>query len=267
MRTRDLHVVHDGRPEAPPLLLIHGSGASGETWGPVVPMLAARHHVIRVDLPGCGQSPPTASYDVPEQAARVGALLDDLGLRGLVVAGHSSGGYCATALAEQRRDLVSSLALISAGPSLDALLPEPWIIRLLLGPPVGQLIWRIRSDGMLRKGIQATTARPVDVPSAAIADFKRISYRTFRQVLDANNAYISERTVPQRLATLDLPVLVVFGAADPRWDPASAHRYDVVPGARVEMLPGVGHIPMLEAPDATSRLLLDFTDAVPGTLR
>src|SRR4051794_24630157 len=69
-----MHVVHDG-PRQAPLLLIHGSGASGGSWGPVGPMLAGRHHVIRVDLPGCGQSPPAPSYDVPAQAARVAALL------------------------------------------------------------------------------------------------------------------------------------------------------------------------------------------------
>ena len=62
-----MHVVHDGPREAPPLVLIHGSGASGVSWGPVVPALASRHHVIRIDLPGHGQSPPAPSYDVPEQ--------------------------------------------------------------------------------------------------------------------------------------------------------------------------------------------------------
>ena len=71
-----MRVVHDGSPQAPPLLLIHGSGASGASWGPVVGALAGRHHVIRVDLPGCGQSPPADSYDVPDQADRVAALLE-----------------------------------------------------------------------------------------------------------------------------------------------------------------------------------------------
>jgi pimeloyl-ACP methyl ester carboxylesterase len=65
--------------------------------------------------------------------------------------------------------------------------------------------------------------------------------------------------VPDRLAGLGLPVLVLFGAADPRWDPASAHRYEVVPDARVELLPGVGHVPLLEAPETTGELLLRFT--------
>lgn len=264
-RSHGMRVVHDGPRQAPPLLLIHGSGASGASWSPVVPALAAHHHVIRVDLPGCGQSPPALSYDVPVQASRVAAMLDDLGLRPVTAVGHSSGGYVATALAEQRPDLVRSLALISAGPSPDALLPQPFILRVLLGPPFGPLVWSRRSDAMIRKGIRATTARPVDVPDDAIADLKGITYRTFRMVLRRNGAYIVERSVPERLAALDVPVLVIFGAADPRWEPSSAHQYDAVPTARVEQLPGVGHIPMLEAPEETSKLLLGFTATAADT--
>ncbi len=259
-----MHVVHDGLRQAPPLLLIHGSGASGACWGPVTGALASHHHVIRVDLPGCGQSPPAPSYGVPEQAARVAALLDDLGLRHVPVAGHSSGGYVATALAEQRPDLVGSLALISTGPRLDALLPQPFILRALLAPPLGPLLWPGRSDAMIRKGISAPTARPVDIPGDAVADLRNITYRTFRKVLRCNAAYIAERSVPERLAGLHVPVLVIFGAADPRYEPSSAHQYGAVPDARVELLPGVGHVPILEAPEATSELLLGFTAAAAG---
>lgn len=260
-----IHVVHDGPRQAPPLLLIHGSGASGASWGPVVGALAGHHHVIRVDLPGCGQSPPGPSYDVPEQAGRVAALLDDLGLRHVTLVGHSSGGYVATALAEQRPDLVGSLALISTGPSLDALLPQPFILRALLAPPLGPLLWPVRTDAMIRKGISATTARPVDIPGDVVADLRNITYRTFRKVLRRNGAYVAERSVPERLADLDVPVLVIFGAADPRYEPSSAHQYDAVPNARVEMLPGVGHVPILEAPETTSELLLGFTATAADT--
>jgi pimeloyl-ACP methyl ester carboxylesterase len=260
-----MHVVHDGPREGPPLLLIHGSGASGACWGPVAGALAAHHHVIRVDLPGCGQSPPAPSYDVPEQAGRVAALLDDLGLRHVALAGHSSGGYVVTALAEQRPDLVGSLALISTGPSLDALLPQPLILRALLAPPFGPLLWPRRSEAMIRKGIRATTTRPVDIPDDAVADLKNIPYRAFRKVLRRNAAYLAERSVPERLADLDVPVLVIFGAADPRYEPSSARQYDAAPHARVEMLPGVGHVPILEAPEATSELLLGFTATAADT--
>jgi pimeloyl-ACP methyl ester carboxylesterase len=260
-----MHVVHDGPRQAPPLLLIHGSGAAGTTWSPVVPALAGHHHVIRVDLPGCGQSPPALSYDVPVQAGRVAALLDDLGLRRVAAVAHSSGGYIATALAEQRPDLVRSLALISTGPSPDALLRQPAVLRILLAPPFGPLLWSRRSDAMIRKGMSATCARPVDIPDDLVADMRRIAYRAFRMVLRSNTAYIAERSVPERLAALDIPVLVIFGAADPRWEPSSAHRYDAVPTARVELLPGVGHMPMFEATETVSKLLLGFTATAADT--
>ncbi|MEU8247219.1 alpha/beta hydrolase [Nonomuraea sp. NPDC048916] len=225
----------------------------------MVPALADHHHVIRVDLPGCGQSPPALSYDVPVQAGRVAAVLDDLGLRQVAAVGHSSGGYTATALAEQRPDLVRSLALISTGPSLDALLPQPLLLRALLAPPLGPLLWPRRSDAMIRRAISATCARPVDIPDDLVADVRGTTYRTFRTVLRRNTAYIAQRGVPDRLAALEVPMLVIFGTADRRWEPSSAHQYDAVPNARVELLPGVGHIPMFEAPEATSELLLGFT--------
>jgi len=79
-----------------------------------------------------------------------------------------------------------------------------------------------------------------------------------RSILSRNMAYIAERTVPDRVAALDVPVLVICGTADPRWDPASARQYDKVPNARVEMLPGVGHVSILEAPETVSKLLLAF---------
>ncbi|GAA3514156.1 alpha/beta fold hydrolase [Actinocatenispora rupis] len=254
-----MHVVHDGPRTAPPLVLIHGSGASGDTWNPMVPALAAHHHVIRVDLPGCGHSPPTSSYAVADQAGRVAALLDGFGLRHVPVAGHSSGGYVATALAERRPELVGSLALISTGPRMDAVLRQPPIIRVLLAPPLGPLLWLRRSDSMIRRGIGATAAGPVDIPDDLVEGVRMITYRSMRAVLRANGRYVTERSVPDRLRALDVPVLVVFGLADRRWDPASAHLYDAVPTARVELLPDVGHLPVLEAPELTSRLLLDFT--------
>jgi pimeloyl-ACP methyl ester carboxylesterase len=256
-----MHVVHDGFRQAPPMLLIHGSGASGACWTPVVPALAGHHHVIRVDLPGMGQSEPAASYDVPAQAARVAKVIDSLDVGPVTVVGHSSGGYVATSLTEQRPELVKAIALISTGPRLDALLPQPALLRALTSPPIGRLVWAVRSNSMIRKGISVTCVRPVDIPDDLVAELRGLTYSTFAAVLHGNGEYIAERTVPDRLADLDVPVLVAFGAADPRWDPASAHDYDAVPNARVELLPGTGHVPMLEAPETTSELLLDFVAA------
>lgn len=236
-----MHVVHYGPRQAPPLVLIHGSGFSGGSWSLVVPALAEQHHVIRVDLPGHGQSSPAPSYDVPAQAGRLAAVLDGLGLRTITVAGHSSGGYIATALAEQRPDLVGSLALISSGPSCDALLPQPVLLRMLIAPPLGPLLWPIRSDGMLRKGVTAVCNRPVDVPDGLVAEVRGIGSRTLRTVLRRNTAYITERSVPDRLTDLDVPVLVIFGAVaaapwlaidDTAWPTTPIHRPPPPPALR-----------------------------------
>lgn len=260
---RGLHTVADGDSAKPPILLIHGSGATGSSWGPVVPALTTEYRVIRVDLPGCGRSEPAPTYAVPRQADRVAAVLDELGLRDLRVVGHSSGGYVATALVEQRPDLVSSLVLVSSGPSPAALLPQPAVLRLLSGRPLGPLIWRVRTTAMIRAGLAATAARPVEVPDGVVADLRRTSYSDFRSILDANSAYIAARTVPERLATTGKPLLVIFGDSDPRWDPASAHQYEAVPGAKVEYLAGVGHVAMLEAGAALARLILAGTQSMP----
>jgi pimeloyl-ACP methyl ester carboxylesterase len=217
-RSHGMHVVQIGPREAPPLLLIHGSGFSGASWSPLVPALASRHRVVRIDLPGCGQSPPAPSYDVPVQAGRVAALLDELGLGPVTAVGHSSGGYVATALTEQRPELVRSLVLMSTGPSPDALLPQPILLRALLAPP-GPLLWARRSDAMIRKAISATCARPVDVPDDLTADVRRVTYRAMRTLLRRNTDRRARRDRPDvglvvRLALhrqrpLQAPVLIM----------------------------------------------------------
>jgi pimeloyl-ACP methyl ester carboxylesterase len=129
----DMHVVEDGRPGAPGLLLIHGTAASTAWWDPVIPQLAGDCRVIRVDMAGHGRSSaPAGGYDIPAQARRVGAVLDRLGVGQVTVIGHSTGGCVATALAEQRPALVSALALIDIGPDLDAYMSQGLLGRLLL---------------------------------------------------------------------------------------------------------------------------------------
>ncbi|MFI6173574.1 alpha/beta fold hydrolase, partial [Nocardia sp. NPDC051052] len=107
----EIYVSQDGPRDAPALLLIHGTAASGRSWDPMVPLLTGSHRVIRVDLLGCGQSAGLgdASYTVSDQARRVGAALDPRGVERVIAVGHSSGGAVATALAEQRPDLVAAV--------------------------------------------------------------------------------------------------------------------------------------------------------------
>ncbi|MFJ6463193.1 alpha/beta fold hydrolase [Streptomyces sp. NPDC091387] len=114
----DILVCQDGPRDAPALLLIHGSASSTRSWDQLVPLLTGSHRVIRIDLPGHGRSaePSDRGYEVPEQGRTVGAALDRLGVERALVVGHSSGGYAATALIEQRPDLVAALSLINTAP-------------------------------------------------------------------------------------------------------------------------------------------------------
>lgn len=167
----DMHVVENGKPGAPALLLIHGTGGSTAWWDPVVPRLAGAYRVIRVDLFGHGRSAsPAGGYDIPTQARRVGAALDRLGADGVAVIGHSTGGSVATALAEQRPDLVAALALIDTGPDPDAFIPQGLLSRLLLAPLPGRLLWPLRTEATIRKAMRTAFTRPVDIPDALVED-------------------------------------------------------------------------------------------------
>ena len=258
-----MHVVQDGRAGAPVLLLIHGTAGSTGWWDPVVPSLAAAYRVIRVDLLGHGKSAsPAGGYAVPAQARRVGAALDRLGVdRVAVVVAHSSGGNVATALAEQRPGLVAALALIDTGPSPDAFISQGRLGELLMAPVPGRLLWRLFNEAIIRKMMVNAVTRPVEIPAANIAAARAMSYRTLVATNREGLNYLVQQSIPARLAGLGLPLLVVFGAEDRRWHAAAFAGYRIVPDARIEKLPGVGHTPMLEEPETTSALLLDFAAA------
>jgi pimeloyl-ACP methyl ester carboxylesterase len=262
-----IYVRQDGPRDAPALLLIHGSGSSTRTWDPMVQLLTTSHRVIRADLLGHGRSdkPADGDYAIGAQGRRIAAALDRLGVTRVVVAGHSSGGYAATALAEQRPDLVTALALISTGPSPDALIaPEG-------AAAISPAQWPHLTDAQLRQAASHAFSLPgYQPPQELLDDLRAMTYHTFAATMRASGAYIRLQPLPDRLAPLGKPLLVIFGADDRRWRPSSAADYRAVPGAHVEMLPGLGHTPILEDPPRTAAALLAFTatcatQADPGT--
>ena len=258
----DMHMVEDGKPGAPGLLLIHGSAGSTAWWDPVVPALAGACRVIRVDLLGHGRSSsPAGGYGILAQARRVGATLDRLGAGRVTAVGHSMGCMVATALAEQRPDKVAALVLIDMGPSLDAAIPEGLLVRLLLARFPGRLLWRLRSEATIRTAMRSAFARPTDVPGAIIEATLGMTHQALAGTARGSEDYLRQQSLPARLTALGVPVLVIFGTEDARYPSSSAAAYRVVPGARVELLPGVGHTPMMEDPQTTGTLLLEFATA------
>ena len=252
-----IQVCQDGPRDAPALLLIHGTAASLRSWDPMVPLLTGSHHVIRIDLPGCGRSarPDDANdytnYALPDQARRIGAVLDRLGIERVIVAGHSSGSAFATALAEQRPDLVTALAFINFGPNLAAYIAED--------VEIGPVPWPDLSDEQLRRLMSSAFRPGYEIPQEYVDQFRDIDLHVFAATSHAVRAYLDERGLPERLVPLRKPLLVIFGDEDRRWRPSSAAEYRAVPGATIEMLPGLGHSPNLEDPARTAMPLLAFT--------
>ncbi|MGP4102612.1 alpha/beta fold hydrolase [Nonomuraea sp. KM90] len=249
-----IHVDQDGPRDAPALLLIHGSASSTRSWDPLVPMLTRSHRVIRIDLLGHGRSakPADRGYAIPDQARRAGTVLDRLGVTHAMVVGHSSGGAVATALAEERPDLVTALALINTGPSLDAFIaPESAAIDPSQWPPTDEQLRQFASTGFSRAGYQ--------VPQELLDEVRAMTFHTLTSTMQATSEYLMQRALPDRLRGLGKPLLVIFGEDDRRWRSSSAADYRTVPGAEVELLPGLGHSPNLEDPPRTAARLLAFT--------
>ncbi|TDV57794.1 alpha/beta fold hydrolase [Actinophytocola oryzae] len=249
----DVHVCRDGPRDAPALLLIHGSAASTRSWDPLVPLLTDAHHVVRIDLLGHGRSakPTGVSYEIPDQADRVGSALDRLGVEHAVVVGHSTGGSVATALVENRPDLVTALVLVDTGPHLGAYIAQDFAF----GPEQ----WAELTGEQVRHATSTAVSRPgYRVPQDVVDDVRAMTYHTFTTTMACARDYLVRRPLPDRLMTLGKPLLVIFGEDDRRWRSSFAAEYYAVPDSRVELLPGLGHSPNLEDPQRTAAPLLAF---------
>ena len=96
-----VNLYYEEQGKGPPVLLLHGFGASTYTWRHITPELARTHRVIAVDFKGFGQSdkPFDERYSVLDQAELIAQLIEDKDLRDLTIVGHSFGGGVALRLA------------------------------------------------------------------------------------------------------------------------------------------------------------------------
>jgi pimeloyl-ACP methyl ester carboxylesterase len=242
---------------APVLLLVHGVGAARLVWAPVLAPLAARYHVVVVDLPGHGSSaplPPDADAGCPALAATLTRVLARLGLEHPHVVGNSLGGWVALELAAD-----------GAAASVTGLAPAG--LRLRPGEPSrllranramarlsGRLGEALAGNAAVRRITFASgTARPAALdPDLArgIAHALRTS-TSYEAMIDATR-HITFARGPQ----VQVPACVVFGDDD-RILPAPQNQQPEVapPGARWVVLPRCGHAPMWDAPGATVELV------------
>ena len=261
---RKLFAIQAG-PEAaiPPLVFLHGLGGSRATWMNVLGDLVDRYHVAALDLLGHGQSdkpdPEATDYSVVGLAAAVGAALTELGLHPAVLVGHSLGGAIAIHLALEQPDLVRGLVLIdSAGLGseinpdlLDRVEAEPSLdeARLLLD------LFYENKRLILDRGVQEMyQSQLAPGASEALRAIANASFGRDGQLLELQD----------RLGDLTVPAMVIWGEAD-RVIPAAhaATASETIPGAWLEVLETIGHVPQVEAAPAVAKLIGEFVQSLP----
>lgn len=255
-------------PEGQPVVLLHCYTCSVRWWEPLTPLLNEDHQVITIDLIGHGGSEkPSSGYEITAQSAAVAALLNDLGVRGATVVGHSMGGLVATSLAEQSSELVDRVVLIGT-PSEAGQSDLPFVAKLRTTPVIGQAIWRVAPDSAVKSAYGELFAPGFDVstafedPDQVVADLDSMTYTSFTQARDAGDDFLEEQSVASRLTGAGVPVLVIGGAEDQILDvDRTLAGYESVPGARIERIEGSGHSPNVEDPEGTAELILPFSAA------
>ena len=241
-----------------PLVLLHGIGMSRRVWDPVIPSLAEQFDVLAVDLPGFGDSQPMPAGVESHPAALAAAVaefLDGLGIVAPNLVGNSLGGWVALELADIRP--ASSLTLLSPA----GLWPgnTPLYCRISLRATR----WLSRhGTAVLSRLVNHRPARALLLaqtygrPSRMSAGAARAAIRDmatcpgFDAALDATAArhYVAG-------SHLDAPVTVAFGSRDHLLLGRSRGLDQLPAGTRVEPLPGCGHVPMSDDPDAVTALI------------
>lgn len=255
-----IHVREGGRRGAPPIVLIHGFGASSHWWDRAVPALGRRHRVILVDLLGHGGSAkPTTGYSMENQARLVGAVLRGLHVRNAIVAGHSMGGNVAVALAEGNPRLVRGIVLVGTGARAQDGRDLGLTARLGFYPLVGPAVTRLVTEGQLREIMGKVAFAPgTPVPERFVRDFQGLTYSAYNESGSSSADYVKHQSLDRRLEALRRPVLVLFGPQDQTVKPGAWNAYRKVPRATVRLVAGTGHSPMWEKPAVTNRHLLAF---------
>lgn len=251
----------DGRGGEIPLVLVHGFGGDKETWLMLSSALPRRRPLLMIDLPGFGEADPVPrGAATPRTVARaLGACLDALGTGPMLVVGSSMGGAVSLCLAHARPERVRGLVLInSLGPRHARMGSSDYARALERGDNL--LIPGDAASGQRMLGL--VMARPPRLPRSLMryAASQRVAMRErlgamFRDLVTCP----ADSDVPADLSHLVMPALVMCGARDRVIDPAvSRSLAAALPRAELHSFPDLGHMPQLEAPLRTARILSRF---------
>lgn len=251
------------------LLLLHGFAASTFTWHRVMPSLAENYTVVAYDRTGFGYSsrplPGEWAGDSPygqrAQVEQLIALMDSLGIESAVLVGSSAGGITAALTAVNHPERVKALVLVAAA-IFDGS-PPGWASLLIRTPPLkrlGPLLLRKYYTLLFeyaRKHAWHDSSRLT--PELLEGYLKPLRAHNWDRALwEYARAYESSNLTEQ-LDAIGVPVLVITGDDDRIVSPASSrHLADLLPHARLVVVPRTGHLPHEETPEVFLDALQEF---------
>jgi pimeloyl-ACP methyl ester carboxylesterase len=268
-RTRVLELEGEGDP----IVMLHGYADSADTWRQSLARLARQgRRAVAFDLPGFGEADALLPDPVLPQldafTAEAVAYAAGRPRRPVIAVGNSLGGCVALRLAERHRArLAGVVAAAPAGLEMSRLLAiverDPVLRSLLAVPsPVPGMLLRAAVARLYRR---LAFASPDQVDKAVISAF---TWHHRHRAAVAGYLATAHRLIPElrspfQLERISVPLLLVWGDRDRLLFHRGADRIlDAVKGARLELMPGVGHCPQVEAPERFTELLVEFADQV-----
>ena len=248
-------VIESGNPDARTALVLHGGGGP-QTVAPIAGHFAATMHVLAPTHPGWnGTSRPDDIASIAQLATAYLESLLERGERDVVVIGSSIGGWIALEMAIQSAADERYAGLIGAVIDIDG------VGAIVEGEPVADFF---ALDA--RQLAEAAWHNPElgYRDPAAFTDEQRAIQQSNGQTMAAiAGRGMSDATLLERLGAITVPTLVVFGASDrivtPAYGQAVAH---AIPGAEFAVVSDAGHLPHLEAPEATWAVIDPFVNRI-----
>ena len=250
-----VHVRDQGpRGDPLPIVLIHGTSASLHTWEGWVKSLTGERRVVTFDLPGFGLTGPFGGSYAPDDyrgaayARFVVDLLDRLRLPRVVLGGNSLGGEVAWRTALLAPERVAALVLVDAsGPRF---VPEavPLGFAIARVPLVNRLSEWVLPRGVVAQSVASVYGNPAKVTPALVDRYFALALRAGnRRALAQRIAVVVQGEDASGIEHIRQPTLIVWGGRDRLIPPATAQAFErAIPGSRLVVLPGLGHVPQEE---------------------
>ena len=262
-----VHLRDEGpRGDSLPVVLLHGTSSSLHTWEGWTISLRATRRVIRFDLPGFGLTGPAADgdYRVKAYVRFVEDVLDTLGVRRVVLAGNSLGGWIAWRFAVAHPERVQRLVLVDAAGYPFASQSVPIGFRLARTPVLKVFMRRLLPMSMVEQSVRSVYGDTSRVTPDLVQRYYDLTRREGnRAALVARLEQTPSDPDATAIRTISVPTLIIWGERDRLIPRENAARFGRdIAGSRVVMFPRLGHVPHEEDPVATVVTLQQFLAVV-----